>query len=76
VRILACPRSAWCGYGKLGEISGANVTVSRTHAGISLCFQIDTIVNRLEAKEGRALFSDTCEKQRLSWPPNFKITGV
>jgi hypothetical protein len=39
-------------------------------------FQIITTLNRFEAKQGRALFSDTCGKQRLSCPPKFKITGV
>ena len=52
---------------------GANVTVSRTHAGFSLCFQIISTLNRFEVKQGGALFSDTCEKQWLSGPPKFKI---
>jgi len=47
----------------LREISGANVTVSRTHAGFSLCFRIVSTLNRYEAKQGQALFSDTCRKQ-------------
>jgi hypothetical protein len=57
----------------LGETSGANVTVSRTHTGFSLCFQIITMLNRFGDKQGMALFSDICEKQRLSCPPKFKI---
>ncbi len=44
---------------------GANATVSRTHAGFSLCFQIFSTTDRLEAEQGRALFSNTCEEQRI-----------
>jgi hypothetical protein len=54
--------------------SGANVTVSRTHTGFSLCFQIIRTFNRFEVKQGGALFSDTCGKQRHSCPPKFKIS--
>ena len=50
--------------------------MSRTHTGVSLCFQIVSTLNRLKAKQGEALFSDTCGKQRLPCPPKFKITGV
>jgi hypothetical protein len=76
VGILVYPWSRGCGGERLGEIGGANVTVSRTHAGFSLCFQIISTFNRFEVKQGGALFSDTCEKQRLSCPPKFKISGV
>jgi hypothetical protein len=76
VGVLVCPWRTCCGYGKLGEISGANVTVSRTHTGFSLCFQIITTLNRFGDKQGRALFSDTWEQQRISCAPKFKITGV
>ena len=50
--------------------------MSRTHAGFSFCFQIITMLNRFGDKQGMALFSDTCGKQRLSCPPKFYITGV
>jgi hypothetical protein len=76
VGILVYPWSRGCGGERLGEIGGANVTVSRTHAGFSLCFQIITTLIHFEAKQGNVLFSNTCEKQRLSCPPTFKITGV
>jgi hypothetical protein len=72
---LGCQWCGYCGCGKLREIGGANVTVSRTHTGFSLCFQIITILNRFGAKQGSALFSDTCEKQRLSYPPKFNIAA-
>lgn len=61
--------------GGLGEIGGANVTVSRTDAGLLLCFQIITTLHRFGDKQGRALFSDTCAKQPLSCPPKFNIAG-
>jgi len=38
------------------EISGANVTVSRTHTGFSLCFQIISYRNCFEAKQGGLYF--------------------
>ena len=57
------------GYG------GASVTVSRTHVGIPLCFQINGTLNCLVTAQGRSLFSDSCGKQRLSSPQKFNITG-
>ena len=73
---LICPCSGCCTCKELAEISGANVTVSRTHTGFSLCFQIVSTFNRFEVKQGNVLFSNTCEKQRLSCRPSFDITGV
>jgi len=35
-----------CSCCESAEIGGANVTVSRTHTGFSLCFQVDVIQNR------------------------------
>jgi len=61
---------------ELAEIGGANVTVSRTHTGFSFCVQIITTLNRFEAKQGKALFTDACGKQRLSCPPTFNMTAV
>jgi len=63
-------------YIELAEIGGANVTVSRTHTGFSFCVQIITTLNRFEAKQGKALFTDACGKQRLSCPPTFNMTAV
>ena len=76
IGILACLWNRCCDAGKLREISGANVTVSRTHTGFSLCFQIIRTFNRFEVKQGGALFSDTYGKQKHSCPPKFTITGV
>jgi hypothetical protein len=73
---LAGLRCRCYGCAKLREISGANVTVSRTHTGFSLCVQIIRIFNRFEVKQGGSLFSDTCEKQRRSCPPEFEITEM
>jgi hypothetical protein len=60
----------------ISENGGASVTVSRTHTSVSLCFQIITFLNRFGDQQAKALFSDGCERQRLSCLPKFQITGV
>ena len=69
VGILACHCGWCCTFSELAGISGANVTVSRTHSGFSLCFLVDAIQNRFRDKQGMALFSDNNGKQRLIFPP-------
>ena len=41
----------------VGWNGGANVTVSRTHAGFSLCFQLDVASNRVKNNAGNAIAS-------------------
>ena len=65
-----------CSCWESSEIGGANVTVSRTHTGFSLYFQIISYCNLFEAKKGKALFSNTYETQRISCLPMGKISGV
>ena len=66
--VFLFPRPGSCNSRPLARIGEANVTVSRTHTGFSLCFQVITTQHRFDDKQGRALFSDTCGKQRLSCP--------
>jgi hypothetical protein len=50
--------------------------VSRTHTGFSLCFQIIRALNRFEVKQGKPLFSNIYEAQRISRLPKVKISEV
>jgi hypothetical protein len=75
MRILLYPWSRCYGCGKLQQKGGANVTVSRTHEGFSLYFQIVSTFNRLVAAQGRSLFTDTCGAEKLWCATEFKIAG-